>query len=676
MRQAAWLLLSVVPAVCLVACSKSPQGVDSRKAPDMIGELGRTVDESGVQDAASWTPNLEFPHCQSDDGLVESLYLAMTLEQRIGQHLVFRVGAGGGALDKTAQDKITRFSPGGVFVGPPSGIEFGDPAVTAAFVHQAKKLGFAQAGIPLFVCLDQEGGPNAVVNSLTGGTDTIGSMPIGATMDPQVAFEQFDVMAREIKALGFNMDLGPALDTLRSTRNGNLNTRLFGPDPELNAKLGVAAVAALQAQLVLAVGKHFPGDGLTDGNTHVDEVVVNQSLEFLEQTILIPFRAAVEAGVDGIMTIPSAYAALDPDNSAITSRKVTTGFLKGELGFEGLVVTDALGMAGIQFGLDEGQIAGLEALKAGADVLLFVDVPTEELDELVAAITAALASGEVDQDEFEASTRRILAMKQRYCLFDSPNYPEPADIETLGQRIHLSADRALSREHADRAVVLLHDHGILPLTGQKLLYVGPDTVFADPGSGWLNVVDQTFGDALAKHQSGVAQVNYFLPLNPSAVYKEVQEAVADVEVIVIGTLQGRFSLDQQQLLQWVLDGTGIPVVHVILGVPFDYAWSRDKAAAALALMGSRSVMVEAGAAVLFGKQEALGTMLFDLEAVDPGGALPDPIDPEDHENRCVDQDVTCSGGGMCVDTGAVFGCVCHPNWHPAPDGMDCIPDGS
>ena len=156
----------------------------------------------------------------------------------------------------------------------------------------------------------------------------------------------------------------------------------------------------------------------------------------------------------------------------------------------------------------------------------------------------------------------------------------------------------------------------------------------------------------------------------------MQEKSQAVDVIVLGTLQGRWSLDQQQLAEWILGDTDKPVVHAILGVPFDYAMTRERAAAAIALMGSRSVMVEAGAAVLLGKQEALGEMLFDLDKVTMEGSGTGPDDPAGLKNRCEEQEIACSGAGICVDTGAVFGCVCHPNFHPAPDGLDCVPDGS
>jgi len=619
----------------------------------------------------------DFPYCEVDEAKIDTIYSSMTLRERVGQHLVVGVDSDGkGGLSSDAVRKLTEYAVGGAFISPVTGIVLNDPLTTATFIHNVKVMGFKTTGVPLFVCLDQEGGPNSAVNSLTGGTDTIGSMPIGATGEPSIAYEEFDIMAREIRAMGFNMDLGPVLDTLLSTRNGNLNTRAFGPDPALNAALGIEALTALQMNMVLAVAKHFPGDGISDGNTHQTHVYVEEDMDFLEATILGPFRAAVKAGVDGIMTIPAAYTAIDPDRSAITSRAVTTELLREDMGFDGLVVTDSLGMEGVGIGIEEGELRGMEALRAGADILLYVTAIFGEEEAVYQRVKQELEGGTWSEAEFEESTKRILRMKQRYCLFEDPTGPDEDDLSTLEDRLAHGNDKALSRSHADKAVVLLHDNGTLPLTGKNALYVGPGTVFQDPGSQWINVVDQTFGDAMMKHDPGVKQINYFMPMNPNEQYALVEEQADGVDVIVMGTLQGRFSLEQQQLLEWVLEGVDKPLVHVILGVPFDYAQTRTRAAAAIALMGSRSTMVEAGAAVLYGEQQAQGNMLFDLEKLAGQTGFQGPKEPSTTPDRCEKQGIECSGNGICVDAGTQYGCVCHPNWHTSSDGLDCIPDGS
>jgi beta-N-acetylhexosaminidase len=457
-----------------------------------------------------------------------------------------------------------------------------------------------------------------------------------------------------------------------------MNTRAFGPDPDLNAALAVAAFAALQHNLVLPTAKHFPGDGLTDGNTHTTFVVNDASRDHLESTILKPFRAAIAAGCDGVMTIPACYTALDPDRSAITSRYVNTGLLRSEIGFKGLIVTDSLGMKGAQIGMEAGRLPGVEALKAGADILLHLTIDDEGLKDLYDGIEQALADGSYDPAEFEASTRRILRMKQKYCLFENPAGPDPADPSSILAHLARPEDAALSASHGDRAVVLLEDNGVLPLAGKRVLYVGPDRVFQDPGSTWYNATDKHFGEALAAHDPSVRSVTFMLPFDPAGVAAEVADRVDGVDVVVLGTLQGRFSMEQQQLVEWLIGGAGRPLVHVMLGVPFDYFQTEGRVAAAVAVMGCRSAMVDAGARFLYGKIPASGAMAYVFEGEGSGAGV-DPIPGGPHPvsgDRCAEQGVSCSGDGLCVDTGTVVGCVCQPNWHPSAAGTDCVPDGS
>lgn len=635
------------------------------------GDAGMTRLEIPAFDTA-----VDVPYCEVDTVEVERWMADLSLREQIGQHVLTGLARSGSGLSDQSAAALADYAMGGVFVPPGTGIALGNPGLTFRFIIAAQALANETTGIPLFVALDQEGGPNAAVNSLTGGTDTIGSLPIGATVNPQVAFEEFDLMAREIRALGFNMNFGPVVDTLRSTRNGNLNTRSFGPNPELNAVLGQAAVLAMQRNLVLPMAKHFAGDGLSDGNPHTERVTVEVSREVLDDVLLRPFAAAIDVGLDGVMTMPAAFAAIDPDRAALASRAVTTDLLRGELGFEGLVITDALGMEGVRIGMEDDDVPGLEALLAGADLLLYVTPDEPTLEVLYAAIEAALETGELDRAEFDASTRAILAMKQRYCLFETTAESEESALARLG----LDEDRQMVAQHAEQAIVVLENDGVLPIAmDASVVYVGPGTVFQDAGSGWLNGVDQTFGDAMRSAGGDVTDALWTIIPNAPQIYEVATRAIASTEpdLVVIGTVQGRFSFEQQQIVEWLLASVEVPIVHIILGVPFDYFQTRGRVSAAVALMGSRGPMVEAGARVLYGLSEAGGSMLYELGQEDGAVQVGDPTPAEDLTvDRCETEDIDCSAQGLCVDTGAEFGCVCYANWRPTRDGLDCEPDGT
>lgn len=580
----------VLPAIVLAVASGCVGGEDSDFSPDTV----------------------RIPFCADDPDAVEALFQAMTPRMRIGQHLVTSLGRKGQGVDEATERRLRRFGLGGGFVAQVSGIAQGDNARTARFLHHAQAVSLAASGVPLLVATDQEGGVYSAFNHRMGGTDNIGPAAIGATGDPRVAFEQFDLMGREIKALGIHADFGPLLDTHYQRDNGNLNTRTFGPDVALNARLGVAACLGLQRNLVLPFVKHFPGDGMTAGNTHHEFVVNRAPLPELEYRLLPPFVAAFEGGCDGVMIIPARYDALDATRSAVTSRPVVTDYLRGSLGFDGLVVTDDLGMHGARQGLEAGAIPGLEALKAGADLLLYVSVEDDELDALVSAVEDAVDADPVFAAALDASTRRILRHKQKYCLLQRPLHPEESDVAALPSRVGLPQDAERSRGHADRAVVLMGDDGVLPLAGRRVLCVGPAAWLPDPASGWSWVIERSFCEALRTRDPSVGYQDFIVGATEESAVEWAEENAADADVVVVATFQAWFDPGQQLMLDRLLGLDGLPVVHVALGVPFDWIHARGRAAAGIALLGGLPGMFDAGAGVLFGDVVAAGTMRWDL----------------------------------------------------------------
>jgi len=530
--------------------------------------------------------------------------------QRIGQHLVIPLYRSGSTVDGRTRDRLHRYFPGGGFVSQITGVAMNDHESTARFLHDVQQAALETSGVPLLVAADQEGGVYSVMQHMMGGTDPIGPTAIGSTGSPWVAFRQFAMMGREIKALGIHADFGPLLDTHDRPDNGNLNTRTFGPDVDLNATLGVAACLGLQHEGVMPVVKHFPGDGMTAGNTHHEFVVNTASRETLEARLLKPFRAAFQAGCDAVMIIPARYDALDATRSAVTSRPVITGLLRGELGFDGLVVTDDLGMHGAIQGLAPGEIPGLEALKAGADLLLYVSPQDPEIDALVAAIAQELETRPDFAAEFEASTRRILRHKQRYCLLDRPLYPEEDDIALLPSRIGRPEDGAMSRAHAEQAVVLLEDDGILPLQGRRVICTGPAAYLPDPASGWSWVNERSFCESLRLRDPTVRFQDFLVEGTEEAAAGWVEDHGTDADDVVVATFQAFFSPAQEALLDRLAAGS-LPVVHVMQGVPFDWWISRGRVAAAMALMGGLPVLCDAGASLMYGDITGTGTMRWE-----------------------------------------------------------------
>jgi len=551
----------------------------------------------------------QYPFCPVDENEIDRIHDRMTTRQRIGQHLSMHIVRKGESVDPESEAKMRSCLPGAVSVAQVTGVAIGDPRRTGRFLHHAQSIAAEISGVPLFVSSDQEGGVYTSVNHMTGGTDSIGPTAIGATSDEWVAFHQFDMMGREVKAVGINMNFGPLLDTHYQRDNGNLNTRTFGPDVELNTRLGVAAISGFRRNLVLGMAKHFPGDGMTPGNTHHEFVINTATKEELERDLLRPFRAAFLAGCDAVMTMPAQFTALDDRRAAITSRAVITDFLRGEIGFDGLVVSDDLGMHGARLGLSDDQSPGVEALKAGTDILL---TGGEAIEATVARIELELQTGGIPETEFAASTKRILRFKQKYCLFDKPTYPDEADIATMPARIGLPQDARMSATHAERAVVMLRNDGVLPLGGRRVLCVSPSVLLPDPASGWSWVLEESFCGVMKRLESSVEAQDYLIGGGESLATTFVEERRGTADVVVVATFQSCFSSDQQALLDALLDSAGLPVVHVAQGVPFDALQTRQRASAVMALQGSLPIMFEAGVRILFGQATAGGQMLYDL----------------------------------------------------------------
>jgi len=548
-------------------------------------------------------------YCAVDLDRVEAILDAMSLERKAAQVLIVGVtGSGSGPAQETSR-KISEIGVGGVFLPPLQAVQL-DPVDTARLVRAMQQEAVAATGIPLFVTLDHEGGHAAVLNTVSGATDTPGSMALGQAVDPVWTFDCFDVMGTEAAALGFNMDFAPVLDVLPDPANGAMNTRGFGATAGLVAALAPPAVWGLQNHLVLGTAKHFPGVGLTAIDTHADLPVVEVSEEEFRATTLVPFAEAIRAGADALMTGHVVYSTIDPDYPASMSEVILRGLVREELGFTGLIVTDSIGMAGALLGAgDDGPT--VRALIAGNDMVLAAGADYEGTANQVAEIVAAVGDGRLAEADLDAAVRRILAYKMKYCAFENP-FPDPEAVRSL---VGTQENLARTQTAANHTIVLWREEpGMLPLTPDaQILFIGPDRWYQDPGSGWFNIVDRTFGEVLERYSSNVTRFEVVLPPAPSSAagYLPLAEAA---DVIVMATINAHYSTEQVEFLRPALE-VGKPVVLVTLGVPYD-AWELSGAGTIMNATGQRSVSMEAAAAVLFGQIEALGTPAVEMTPAD------------------------------------------------------------
>lgn len=392
---------------------------------------------------------------------------AMTLEQRIAQ--MFIVHLYGPQLTEAGRDFLARAQPGGVVL---IGTNLGTPAALTALINSYQQTITAAGGLPLFVAVDQEGGP---ISHLREGF-TLFPTPalLTASGQPELARRVGAAMAAELRAVGVNLNLAPVADLETNRDNPVIARRSFGSDPALVSPILAAYIEGLQSAGVLATAKHFPGHGETDSDSHTTLPVLDLTRERLETVELAPFRAAIDAGVEVIMAAHIWYPALESQENlpASLSASIITGLLRGELGYDGLVMTDALDMDAIDTTYSYAS-AALKAVQAGIDLIIAAHVSLEAQEAAVRAIADAVRAGTLSEGRIDESVRRILDAKARYGLLDW----SPLDPATTAERLPLDANAALVEELFRAGVTRVFDHhALLPLTdASSALIIYPAT---------------------------------------------------------------------------------------------------------------------------------------------------------------------------------------------------------
>ena len=329
-----------------------------------------------------------------------------SLNTRIGR--LFMAGIPGPDLDPQTEDLIQHWGLGGVILFARN-IE--DPVQVAGLCKDLQECSLRYNEIPLFLAVDQEGG--RVARLRAPFRQFPGQSVIGRAEDPvKEALEFARVTATEMRMVGLNMDLTPVLDVPRGSPEKHLQGRTFSEDSDLVAVLGCTVIKELQDNGIMAVGKHFPGLGGANRDPHkkLPQIVLRR--EDMEAVDIPPFKAAVEAGVTGIMSSHALYPSLDPERPATLSSRVLADLLRGGLGFQGLIITDDLEMGAISRG--SGVVDGaVEAFQAGADILL-ICADQQQLIKSMERLRTMLVTGEIEPKRFRESLDRIARVKERF----------------------------------------------------------------------------------------------------------------------------------------------------------------------------------------------------------------------------------------------------------------------
>ncbi|MDX3375036.1 glycoside hydrolase family 3 protein [Streptomyces sp. ME02-6991-2A] len=560
----------------------------------------------------------------STDRRLRRIIAGMSLEEKVGQLFVMRV-YGHSATDpdqadidanlkeigvRTAAELVSTYHVGGI-------IYFAwahntrDPHQIAALSNGIQQAALGERSrVPLLISTDQEHG----IVCRVGEPATLlpGAMALGAGGSRSDTRRAAWIAGAELAALGINQNYAPDADVNVNPANPVIGVRSFGSDPQAVAELVAAQVKGYQGAGVAATAKHFPGHGDTSTDSHTGLPVIEHTRQEWEELDAPPFRAAIRARIDSVMTAHIVVPALDPsEDPATLSRPILTGILREELGYDGVVVTDSLGMEGVRTKYGDDRVPVL-ALLAGVDQLL----NPPNLSVAWNAVLEAVQGGEISEARVDESILRILRLKTRLGLFRDPFVSGRGVDRTVGIRKHLlDADRI-----AERTTTLLADPGaLLPLsrrTHRRLLVVG-----ADPASPSGTTGPPTATLAGAFTELGFATTALSTGTAPNQA--KIAEAVAATQgrdAVVVATYNITASSAQLALVD-ALVATGVPVVAVAIRNPYDAAHLTGRGVAAvLASYSWTDVELRAAARVIAGRAR-------------PEGRLPVPVQRADDPAR-------------------------------------------
>lgn len=547
-------------------------------------------------------------------GWVTSTLKRMSLEQKIGQLFVQHVyGSDAQTPDErnvpmygvsSPAEVVRKYHLGGIcYFAWTDSVE--DPDQITGLSNGLQRAALKRRGrspaIPLTISVDQEQG--AVTRIGPPATQFPGSMALGAGRSADDARTAAAITGRELRAMGISMDFAPVCDVNVNPLNPVIGTRSFSSDPTLASTLTSAQVDGYQRDgKVSSAAKHFPGHGDTATDSHSGFPVITHSRKEWERLDAPPFKAAIRSGIDMIMTAHLSMPALDDSGDPATlSRKVVTGLLREELGFEGVIITDSLRMEGVREKYDDGEVA-VRALSAGVDQLLM----TPAMDEAVAAVKKAVSNGTISTQSLDAKVRRVLTAKYRRGLVDAP-LADPAKVDSVvGIDTHLAA----ADEVAERTTtVVKNDDDALPLEPK-----GSTVLLTGYGKTTLAALSTALTDAGASTSTTVTG-----DAPTDAEIAPVVAAAKKVDTVVVTTMKaGDTATDEkggQAKLVKALLQTDATVVVLAVRDPYDIA-EFTGAPTFLATYSDGEVAMAAAARVLLGEVKPKGKLPVDIPTAD------------------------------------------------------------
>lgn len=503
--------------------------------------MGTTAPESAAQSAPA-SPR------------VARLLDSLSLRARIGQLVMPWVSGSPAATDNALariHGLIDSLELGGILIST------GTPLESAAKLNALQ----LRSKLPLLVSADLEGG---TAFRWVGGTPFPTNMGVAAGGSEGDAYIMGRITAAEGRSAGVHMTFAPVADVNNNPANPIINTRSFGADPAEVSRLVAAAVRGTQDGGMLATAKHFPGHGDTGTDSHIDLPVITADWARLDSVELPPFRSAIAAGVQVVMSAHVAMPGIDAGQTrpATLAPNILTGILRDSLGFQGLIVTDALDMGALIKTYGQGEAAVL-AFLAGADILLQPSDPVAVVD----AMEAAVKSGRISEARLNSSVRRILDIKEEFKLFES----RTVDLDGVASTVMSPMHRTAALDASRRSVVLVRDDqgavDSLRSAPRRIVIVGY-------GDGNGSTVGDTLADHLSRqgHAVAIARIRggATLAADVAAATRALGPGVTPVFAVAVRVTSGQARLALPAEVATLIERTAArtPSVLVSFGSPY------------------------------------------------------------------------------------------------------------
>ena len=614
---------------------------------------------------------------------IEAILSGMTLEEKVGQMMIvsFRVwkempegGSEGNQTVENAEEEIPAVNV--TELNDPirqslADYHFGgtllfaencrDAEQVARLVADLQATNQAGGGLPLLVCADQEGGS---VARLGFGTTGPGNMALAATGDPENARTMAAIYGTELSLLGINADFAPVIDVNSDPNNPVIGIRSFSDDAGVVSQFGGAYIDGLHSTGTIATIKHFPGHGNTDTDSHTGLPLIDRSYEELRALDLIPFQSAINDGADMVMTAHIQFPQIESETytSVSTGEKITlpatmskallTDILRGDMGFTGVVVTDALDMGAIHDNFTDEDVIRL-TINAGADMLILPVITDTDLFQrsmdMVDTAVRLVRDGAIDEARIDESVRRILTLKKKYGILDETDFAftdEQAEAAVNG--VGSAEHRDTAWDIAQKALTLVkNDGGAFPVRmadGETALILFADSCASRAGTGELAAQMLTEQGALPEGAAIAVMVND--AENGEACVRAATEAD---HVILVNRMYNAACLDPNTgggfstaVFDEIIEArhaAGKAVVVVSCQLPYDAARFTDADAILLTYGGGvmRAIPptegagsayapnLAAGLCACFGVGEANGKPPVSLPALDDSYAFTDEV---------------------------------------------------